>query len=196
MISLLAELLRRHPALELDARLRDDYADLVRDGLDAAVRVGALRDSTLVARRVDWQELLLVASPGYLEAHGMPRRIDQLAGHAAVVFRLPSSGRHRPWQLREGRREITLSPVARTQVNDGEGIVAAACMGLGIAQIPDNMVSDELANGRLVEVLPGQRPAPMPVSVVVPSSRLQPPRVRALLEMLDTLRERRPDPPR
>lgn len=191
VLPLLAGLLHRHPQLELDARLRDDYADLVKDGLDAAIRVGALRDSSLVARRFDWQELVLVASPAYLEAHGTPRRMEDLAGHAAVVFRMPSSGRNRPWQLRDGRREITLEPPFRTQVNDGEGIVAAACQGLGIAQIPDNMVSDELARGSLVEVLPGKRPAPMPISVVMPSSRLQPPRVRALLELLEPLRERR-----
>ncbi len=191
VLPLLAGLLQRHPQLQLDARLRDDYADLVKEGLDAAIRVGALRDSSLIARRFDWQELVLVASPAYLAAHGTPRRVADLAGHAAVLFRMPSSGRHRPWQLRDGRREITLEPPCRAQVNDGEGIVTAACQGLGIAQVPDNMVGDELARGSLVEVLPGKRPAPMPISVVMPSSRLQPPRVRALLDLLEPLRERR-----
>jgi LysR family transcriptional regulator, regulator for bpeEF and oprC len=187
----LAELLRRHPLLQFDARLSDGYADLVREGLDAAIRIGTLRDSSLVARRIDWQDLVLVASPRYLAERGKPERVEDLAGHAAILFRMPSSGRNRPWQLRVGRREITLNPDHRIQVNDGEGIVAAACMGLGIAQIPDNLVRDELAQGDLVELLPGHRPPPMPISVVVPSSRLQPPRVRALIECLDALRERR-----
>lgn len=191
VLPLLAGLLQRHPQLQLDARLRDDYADVVKEGLDAAIRVGTLRDSSLVARRVDWQDLVLVASPDYLQAQGTPRKVADLAAHTGVLFRMPSSGRNRPWQLREGRREVTLEPAFRTQLNDGEAIVAAACMGVGIAQVPDNMVADELAQGRLMELLPGQRPPPMPISVVMPPGRLQPPRVKALLEAMDTLRERR-----
>lgn len=190
LMPILAKLLRTHPALELDLRLQDGYADLVRDGLDGAIRVGELRDSTLVARRIDRQDLFLVASPAYLEEHGRPQRIEDLAGHRAIVFRMPSTGRHRPWQLRSGRRTIELHPACRTQVSDGEGIVAAAALGLGIAQIPDNIVQDELARGTLVELLPAHRPPSMPISVVMPSARLQPPRVRALLEALEPLRQR------
>lgn len=191
LMPLLAQLLRAHPALTLDLRLQDSYADVVRDGLDAAIRVGELRDSTLVARRIDRQDLVLVASPAYLKAQGRPARIEDLAAHRGIVFRLPSSGRERPWQLRSGRRTVALQAPAGVQVNDGEGIVAAAVLGLGIGQVPDHMVSDELASGALVELLPKQRPPAMPISVVMPSSRLQPPRVRALLEALEPLRERR-----
>ena len=191
VLPLLAQLVQQHPRLRLDARLQDSYSDLVRDGLDAAIRVGELRDSTLVARRIDWQELVLVASPAYLEARGTPRSVGDLAGHDAIVFRMPSSGRNRPWQLREGSRDIEFHPPHRTQANDGEGIVAAACLGLGIGQIPDTIAGDELRRGHLVEVLPGFRPPPMPISVVMPSQRLQPPRVRALLEVLEGLRQRR-----
>lgn len=192
VLPLLADLARRHPALQLDVRLHDGYADLVRDGLDLAVRIGELRDSTLVARRIDWQQLVLVASPQYLAQRGMPRHIEDLAGHSTVVFRLPSSGRQRPWQLRQGRRDVQLHPVAQVLVNEGEGMVAAARLGLGLTQIPDYMVGDELADGTLVEVMPGSRPARMPISVVYPSSRLLPPRVRVALETLQTLRTRSP----
>lgn len=191
LLPLLAKLLREHPALDLDLRLQDGYADLVRDGLDAAIRVGELRDSTLVARRIDWQDLVLVASPVYLAARGQPRRIEQLAAHSVIVFRMPSTGRDRPWQLRSGRRVVAMHPANRIQVNDGEGMVAAAALGLGIAQVPDNIAFEELARGTLVELLPAHRPPSMPISVVMPSSRLQPPRLRALLDALEPLRERR-----
>lgn len=194
LMPLLAQLLQAHPGLDLDLRLQDGYADLVRDGLDAAVRVGELRDSTLVARRIDWQDLVLVASPAYLAAQGSPARIEDLAGHRAIVFRMPSSGRHRPWQLRSGRRTLELHPPQRMQVNDGDGIVAAALLGLGIGQVPDNIAAEALAGGALVELLPQHRPPAMPISVVMPSSRLQPPRVRALLEALEPLRQRRSGP--
>lgn len=192
LMPLLAQLLRTHAGLQLDLRLQDSYADLVRDGLDAAIRVGELRDSTLVARRIDWQDLVLVASPAYLAAHGRPERLEDLPGHDAIVFRMPSTGRHRPWQLRSGRRTVEIHPQHRTQVNDGEGLVAAAVLGLGLGQVPDNMVTEELARGTLVEVLRLHRPPSIPISVVMPSSRLQPPRVRALLEALEPLRQRRP----
>ena len=191
VMPLLAQLLHRHPQLQLDLRLQDAYADLVRDGLDLAIRVGALQDSRLVARRIDWQQLIMVASPAYLSARGMPRGVEDLAGHATVVFRLPSSGRNRPWQLRQGRRTLELHTPQRVQVNDGDGMVAAAVQGLGLMQIPDYMVADELARGALVEVLPALRPPPMPISAVMPSLRLMPPRVRVVLDALQGLRERR-----
>jgi LysR family transcriptional regulator, regulator for bpeEF and oprC len=190
VMPLLAGLLHEHPQLQLDVRLQDAYADLVRDGLDLAVRIGALHDSRLVARRIDWQQLLVVASPAYLDRHGTPRRIEDLSRHQTVVFRMPSSGRTRPWQLRAGRRSVELHLEHRTQVNDGDGMVAAAVLGLGITQIPDYMVADELARGALVEALEGQRPAAMPISAVVPSLRLMPPRVRLVLDALQALRER------
>jgi len=190
VMPLLAELARRHPGLKLDVRLQDQYVDLVRDGLDLAVRVGALRDSTLVARRVDTQQLALFASPDYLRARGRPVRIEDLGAHSGVFFRMPGVGRDRPWQLRQGRRLVELHPGQRVQVNDGEGMVVAAVLGLGITQVPDFMASDEVARGELVEVLPALRPAPMPVSLVMPSSRLVPPRVRAALEILRRLGDR------
>ena len=190
VMPLLAEFARQHPTLKLDVRLQDSFSDLVRDGLDLAIRAGVLRDSTLIARRIDWQQLIVVASPQYLRERGTPRRIEDLAGHAAILFRLPTSGRNRPWQLRVGRRQVDLQPEPRALVNDGEGMVAAAVAGLGLAQVPDYMAADELANGALVEVMASHRPATMAISAVMPSSRLMPPRVRLLLEALQGLRNR------
>ncbi len=188
LMPVLAGLLRRYPALRLDLRLQDAYADLIRDGLDAAIRVGELRDSRLVARRFDSQQLLLVASPAYIESRGAPARLEQLSGHAAIVFRLPSTGRQRPWQFRSGRRDVELQPEPAVEVNDGDGMAAAAIQGLGIAQLPDNIVAASLARGELVELLPQCRPPAMPISVVIPTARLQPPRVRVLLEALSALK--------
>jgi DNA-binding transcriptional LysR family regulator len=187
VMPLLARLLQAHPGLSLDVRLQDGYADIVRDGLDLAIRVGHLDDSSLVARTIDRQQLVLLASPAYLQAQGTPRRIDELQRHAAIVFRMPSSGRPRPWQLRQGRRQVELHPAQRIQVNDGEGMVAAAVAGLGLVQVPDYMAGDELARGALVELMAAQRPPPMPISTVMPSARLVPPRVRVVLEALGRL---------
>ena len=188
LLPLLAQLLSRHPELVLDARLHDDQVDLIKEGLDVAIRIGTLRDSRLVARRFASQTLLLCASPAYLAQRGRPKRIDALGAHTAVVFRMPSSGRDRPWQFRVRGRSVELNPASRVQLNDGESMVAAACMGLGLAQVPHYMADDELADGRLVEVLAEYRPEAIPISAVYPGARLLPARVRALLDALDTLR--------
>jgi DNA-binding transcriptional LysR family regulator len=188
VLPLLAKLQRAYPALTLEVRLQDSFADLVRDGIDLAVRMGELRDSTLVARRIDWQRLVMVATPQYLKAHGTPRRVEDLAGHRAVAFRMPSSGRSRPWQLRQGRRMVELQPPYGIQVSDTEALGSAALLGMGLAQLPDYIVQDDLARGRLLPVLPEHQPAPMPISAVVPSGRLVPPRVRVLLVALEALR--------
>jgi DNA-binding transcriptional LysR family regulator len=191
VMPLLAELLRQHEMLALDVRLQDGFADLVRDGIDLAVRIGELSDSTLVARRIDWQHLVMVASPQYLKAHGTPQRLEDLAGHKAVTFRMPSSGRSRPWQFRQRRRSIEMHPTQSVQVNDTEALGTAALLGLGLTQLPDYIVQDEIARGELVLLLQSYQPEPMPISAVVPSGRLVPPRVRLLLEGLDSLRHQR-----
>ncbi|HYF17348.1 MAG TPA: LysR family transcriptional regulator [Ramlibacter sp.] len=190
VLPMLGELSRRHPGLAFDVRLQDAYVDLVKEGVDAAVRIGELKDSSLVARRIGSQSLVLVASPAYLAARGSPRRLDQLGGHDALVFRLPSSGRDRPWQFRQKGRPVDLHPPTRLRISEGEGLVQAALLGLGLAQVPDYFVRDELARGELVEVLPNLRPAAMPVSLVYPAARLVPQRVRVLAEALQALQLR------
>jgi DNA-binding transcriptional LysR family regulator len=190
VLPLLAELMRRHPALSIDARLSDSWVDLLREGSDLAVRIGALRDSTLVARRVDQQSLVICASRAYLAARGTPRRIEDLASHDAIVFRLPSSGRDRPWQFRQRGADVNVQPQPRVRVNETESLVAALKLGMGICQVPDMLVRDDLQRGDLVELLPSCRPEAMPIHVVHPAGRLLPARVRVALEALAGLRAR------
>ena len=99
---------------------------------------------------------------------------------------MPSRGRDRPWQFRCGRRKLTLAPDSRLQPGDDEALVRAAAAGLGIIQVPDYMVADLVDAGELVEVLARFRPAPTPISLVYPSKRQVPLRVRVLLDALVT----------
>ncbi|HET8696265.1 MAG TPA: LysR family transcriptional regulator [Gammaproteobacteria bacterium] len=195
MLPLLAELARRHPRLHLDVRLSDVYVDIVKEGIDVAIRTGALRDSTLVARPFGSQTLLLCAAPSYLAAAGTPKSLEELRRHTAVLFRVPSTGRDRPWQLRSGTRNVELLPGSRMRIDEGDGLVAAAALGLGISQQPHYMVTERLARGELVEVMPELRPPPMPISAVMTGARLMPARVRALLDFLDQSRDRLPPAP-
>ena len=185
MLPLLARLAQAYPRLSIDARFSDLYVDLVKEGIDVAIRTGPLRDSTLVARQFATQELLLFASPSYLARAGTPVGLPDLANHTAVLFRVPSTGKNRPWQFRSRGRNVTHMPTSGLHVDDGDAIVRAAALGMGIGQVPHYMVTDHLARGELVELLPTMRPAPMPIAAVMPSARMIPARVRALLELIE-----------
>jgi DNA-binding transcriptional LysR family regulator len=184
VVPLLARLQARYPRLQLEVSFSDRYVDLVREGADAAVRIGALADSTLTARPLGEQALLVVASPRYLREQGTPQGPGDLERHACLLFRNPSSGRLRPWQFREGRRAVELAPPALCVFNDGEALVAAAVEGMGIAQVPDNMARAALRRRALVEILRAYRPPPTPISLVYPSGRHVPPRLRVLIDLL------------
>jgi DNA-binding transcriptional LysR family regulator len=180
----LAALVRRHPGISLDVSFSDRYADVVSEGLDAAIRVGPLADSSLVARRIGEQRLVVVASPRYLRKHGEPAHPSELAAHACMLFRLPTSGRPRAWQLVDGRRKIEWTPDAPVIMNDGEGLIAAAAEALGLTQVPDYMAAADIRAGRLKAVLEPYQPPALPIAVVYPSARRVTPRLRAMLEAL------------
>jgi LysR family transcriptional regulator for bpeEF and oprC len=195
MLPLLAQLAEQHPGLSIDARFSDRYTDLVREGIDVAIRTGTLDDSSLVARPFARQELLLVASPSYVRRAGTPTSLANLSQHTAIMFRVPSNGRQRPWHFRANGRELTTTPPSRVCVDDGDAIVYAAMLGIGIGQVPHYMVTDALAAGTLVELLPTVRPAPMQIAAVMPSARMVPTRVRALLTLLERSAAAFPAPP-
>jgi LysR family transcriptional regulator for bpeEF and oprC len=195
MLPLLASLAAEHPKLLIDARFSDAYVDQVRDGIDVAIRTGDLRDSSLVARRIGSQELLLFAAPSYLERAGRPHNLAELEHHAAVLFRVPSSGRDRPWNFRVRGRNVNFMPKSRVRIDQGDSLVEAVVQGMGIGQVPHYMVADPLMSGALVELLPSLRPSPMPIWAVLPSSRMVSPRVRVLLDLLAASPAAFPDPP-
>lgn len=184
VLPVLARLAAEHPALSFDIRLQDGYADLVKEGIDLAIRVGPLSDSTLVSRRFGSQQMVLVASATYLAQRGTPRRLEQLGEHDALVFRQPSTGKDRPWQFRQKAGTVELRPASRVRISDGEGLIQAVLLHQGLAQLPGYFVQDELARGTLVEVLPALRPPPLPISIVYPGARLQPQRVKVVVDAL------------
>ncbi len=185
ILPILAKLIEQYPDLKFDARFSDSYVDLIKDGIDVVIRSGELQDSTLVAKRFDSQALLLVASPAYLKRHGTPRKFEDLDRHRHCVFRMPSSGRDRPQQFSVNNKVVSRVPAEGMRFSDGEAMVQAAELGLGLAQVPEVMVVDEIAAGRLVELLPKLRPPALPIYAVMPGNRMVPSRVRVLLDALD-----------
>lgn len=180
----LAALMRAHPDLALDLSFSDRYADLIRDGLDAVVRMGVLADSGLVARRIGSQHMIICAGASYVRRRGMPRHPSELGSHDCLVFRLPTTGRPRPWQMRDGRRDISFTPASRAVFDDGDALVQAVAHGMGLIQVPDYMAADEIKARRVVEVLADFRPPPLPISLVYATSRQITPRMRVLIEAL------------
>jgi DNA-binding transcriptional LysR family regulator len=184
VLPVLMKVMARHPALKIDARFSDQVVDIVKEGLDAAVRIGRLADSSLVGREFDQQFIWTYASPVYLARHGEPGSPDELTKHTCLLFRLPSSGRDRPWQFRSGKRNFSLMPESGMRLGDGEALVQAAAAGLGLLQVPTYFAEHEVKRGGLVEILQKYRSAPLPISLVYPSHRHIPLRVRALADAL------------
>ena len=124
-----------------------------------------MNDSTLAARQIEWQHLVLCASPEYLASNRKPTHPDRLDRHAFIIFRNPTSGRERPVQMHVDGEMVELHPPTRVILDDGEGMVEMARLGAGLAQVPHYMAEDLLASGALVEVLMQYRPPPLPVPV-------------------------------
>ena len=184
VLPLAASLAQKHPSLRLEVRLSDQFSDVVGSGLDAVIRVGEVADARLVARRIDRQQLAVYGSPRYLARKGRPRRPADIESHDCVVFQMPSTGRYRAWDFLMKGRPLSLHPEPRHVVNDGEGLVCAVSAGLGLAQLPDLIAEQAVKAGALQEVLAPYRPKPMPISVVFPTSRHMPPRLRVFIDAL------------
>jgi DNA-binding transcriptional LysR family regulator len=164
----LPELLERHPRLIVDLGSTDRMVDLVQEGIDCALRVGALSSSSLVARPIGRFDMINCASPAYLARYGTPRHPRDLERHVAVDYISAAQGRAAPWEWQEGRRTRVLAMRSRVSANNAETYIALALAGLGLIQIPAFDVQEHVERGELVEVLPQHRPSPMPVHVVHP----------------------------
>ncbi len=173
-----AELAARNPELELHASYSDKRVDLVAEGFDAAIRLGRLSDSNLVARRIASFSGRVVASPRYLESHPAPRTPDDLKDHAALTQ--PGV----QWPFAHGGRVISMYPNGRFSADNGAALVPAVLAGLGIAMLPDFLIDEHIRSGALVPLLPEY---PMPeagVYVVRPPGGNAPRKVRALIEIM------------
>jgi LysR family transcriptional regulator, regulator for bpeEF and oprC len=184
LLPVLKRLRERYPRVEIDLRLSDARVSVQEEGLDAAIRFGILEDSSLIAKKIDEQPMILCASPDYLVSHPRIRTVSDLDHHTLIAFRMPTDGRDRPFRFSDGGHQIELRPDAPIRIDHGEGLVHAAKLGAGLTQVPKFLLRSAIADGALVEVLSDHRPTPLAVSVILPGSRIRPPRVRALLDAL------------
>jgi len=173
-----AELARRHPMLHVHASYSDRFVDLVAEGFDAAVRMGFLPDSSLVARRVAVIYGKYVASPSYIAAHGAPQTPNDLLSHEALMQGTET------WRFMDRGKIVLLHPRGRFKADNGEALLAAAVAGLGVAALPDFMIETHIAAGALTPVLGDHPPPEAGIFVVRPPGDFPPRKVKVLTEIL------------
>lgn len=180
-----------YPDVELVLSSGDRLVDLVREGVDCVIRAGAPRDQSLVARRLALMPQAIVASPDYLAAHGTPRHPDQLAAHQVVGFFASSGALDYPLELDVDGAARRFDLPGWLSVNDAENYVLGALRGCGLIQVPRFHIEQELADGRLVEVLGAWRSPDFPLSALYPYRRQLSPRLRVFVDWIAGLyRER------
>jgi len=182
-------LLRRHPRLQVVLSSTDRAIDLVQEGVDCAVRIGALHDSSLVVRPLGSIALINCAGPVSRRKRGEPMQPEDLAsGHWAVGYASPKTGRELPWETVSPDGGVRQDPVrSRVVVNNAESYIACCLAGLGLIQIPRFDVQHLLNAGELVEVMPAARAASMPVSLLYPHRRQRSRRLAVFHEWFEGL---------
>lgn len=180
---LLPAFLARHPAVSVDLHLSDAVVDLVGEGFDIGLRIGALPDSSLRARRLCAVRRSLVATPGYIDRHGRPAHPDDLARHACLGYAyLPEPER---WRFRgPAGAEALVTPRGPLRANNADALGPAVLAGLGLAVQPDFLAWADLEAGRLERVLPDWSLPPIALNLVTPPGEPRPARVTALLAYL------------
>lgn len=183
----LPEFFARHPDIELELLAGDRPVDLLQEGVDCVLRVGAVRDPALIAQPLGLLEQGNYASPGYLERHGTPRSPSDLDNHLAVHFVLPSTGRVDAWEYDDGGIARQVPMQARVLANSADTYIACCIAGMGLIQIPRYDARRHVASGELVEVMPDHRPSSMPAALLYPRRHRLSRRVQAFAAWVQEL---------
>lgn len=181
---LLPAFMARYPRVRLSVHFSDELQDLISAGFDLAIRIGALHDSRLVARKLAVNRRVLCASPDYLRRFGVPKTPEELSRHECLML-VGSHGRQDVWRLHDAHGQLhTVRVNGRLESTLGELLRDSALAGLGIAQHSTWHVCDDLRAGRLNVVLPNYSIAETGIYAVMPQRRLVPLRVRAFVDFL------------
>ncbi|MGJ7497293.1 LysR family transcriptional regulator [Variovorax sp. RT4R15] len=185
VLPLLPRFRAHYPKVEIEIHLGNRNIDFTAEGFDVAIRGRTPPDSGLIARKLEDAELVLVAAPSYIAHAGVPDSLDALDQHDCVQFMLPSTGLPVPWLFRTEGRDVELStPQTYRCAEDYLGAVTLARQGAGILQTYRYIVQDDLAQGRLQELLPEAGGRSRPFSLLYPHRHHTPLRVRAFIDFL------------
>ncbi len=173
-----------HPEIDLELDLNDREIDLVAEGFDMTIRIGALKDSSLIARKLGVIRFVTVASDSYLQRMGLPRHPSELSQHQGLFYSNISDKRQ--WSFSEQQKSLTVIPQARLRANNGDFLTRAALKGLGIYQCPTFLVDEFVRDGQLRVILGEFNRAELGIYALFPPGRLIPRRARALTDFLQT----------
>jgi DNA-binding transcriptional LysR family regulator len=183
----LPEFVARHPQIELEISSTDRRVDLVREGFDCVLRVGAQPDQSIVARSIGRVTMINCASPGYLRTYGVPNTLEDLAGHRLIHYVGVLGARSDGFEYVQNGKLRRLPMAGGITVNNTDTYESACRAGLGLVQVPKMGVRDALATGVLVSVLPDFVPAPMEVSLLYAQQQHVPERLRIFMQWLEVL---------
>jgi DNA-binding transcriptional LysR family regulator len=178
----LPEFLALYPEVSVDLQLDDRMVDLIAGGVDVAVRIADLPDSSLLARRLCQVRRWIVGAPHYFERHGRPSRPRDLADHACLAYSYQISGE--TWRFSKGGEDEAITVPAKLSANNGDALTAALEAGQGVALLPDFIVWDALGDGRLIKVLEDWQSPPLSLNIVTPGGGPRAPRTQVLVEFL------------
>lgn len=183
VIPRLPDFLASHPQLDLDLRLDERNVDLVDEGIDIALRMGDLPDSSMLVRRIGQARRLVIATPAYLERHGTPASPDDLQGHQLVIY--THGGVGETCTFRRGAVETTIVPRGRISITASEGVRAAVLADIGLTVASEWSFTPELASGTVVPVMVDWVLAPIALSAVFPTGRLVSAKARAFIAFVE-----------
>ncbi|MDO8248722.1 MAG: LysR family transcriptional regulator [Rhodoferax sp.] len=184
VIPRLPELLQANPLLEVELSSTERRVDLIREGFDCVLRGGPVSDPGLIARPLGHLRMINCASPAYLQAHGTPKTLADLASHQLVHYVSTLGAKSGGFDYVAGDEDCKLSMAGAVTVNNAEAYTAACLAGLGFIQVPVVGVQDLIAQGRLMEVLPEYVARPMPLTLLYANRRNLSKRVRAVMDWL------------
>jgi DNA-binding transcriptional LysR family regulator len=180
IVPVVTEFLDAYREVHVRMMLVDRVVDLIDEHIDLALRIGELPDSSLIAVRLGTIGRVVCASPAYLAAHGVPAHPEELAGHDAVTFAGLSSPKE--WSFRVGGATQRFPVRSRLTVNTAEAALDAVMAGAGLTRVMSYQAAAAVRDGRLVMLLRDYAPEPNPISLVYPSGRLVPLKLRAFLD--------------
>lgn len=182
----LGQFMTTYPNIQLNIEFSDRRVDVVAEGYDLVLRIGALEDSSIVAKRIARSELVLIASPDYLAKQGTPENLEQLTEHTCLIYE-----NHQQWQFMDGEQKMKIKPNAHVISNNGYALLQMTKAGQGIVNLPLFLVKEEIRAGNLVEILPQYKQHSIDISVLYPHRRYLSPKVKVFIEFLSKLMEDR-----
>jgi DNA-binding transcriptional LysR family regulator len=184
IVPLMPEFLERYPEVHLELTVTDRVVDLIEEGVDVAIRTGALIDSSLISRQLAEDHRLICGAPAYLDRHGVPQTPDDLADHNCLAW-IGNQGGLNDWPFDGPDGPYTVTVSGNAEVNSGETLYEMTLAGLGLARMAEFRVGADIAAGRLVPLLlDHHRAVPLPIHVVYPHRRHLLPKVRTFVDFL------------